>query len=69
MYDASIFSLDKIGINLYVNQFVVGIVEMTAAVFGCLIVGSIYRNNFIMKCLFVCAGITLIIGMSSMMGE
>ena len=69
MYDASIFSLDRIGINLYVNQFVVGMVEMMAAVFGCLIVASIYRHNFIMRCMCFCAGTTLMIGISSAMGD
>lgn len=44
MYDSTILSLDKIGVDVHTNQFVVGIVEMAAAIFSSYIVMIVKRK-------------------------
>ena len=44
MYDSTLLSLDKIGVDVHTNQFLVGFVEMFAAVFSAYIVTIVKRK-------------------------
>lgn len=43
-YDGTILSLDKLGINIYLDQMFVGVVEMGAAVFATWIIVRVERK-------------------------
>ena len=60
IYDGTLLSLDKFGFNVYFNQMLVGLVEISAAIFGVYIVSRVNRRNYVTISLFIitliCAG-------------
>jgi len=44
MYDSTILSLDKIGMDVHINQFIIGIVEMIGACFSSYIIIVVKRK-------------------------
>ena len=65
IYDGTILSLDKIGINVYLDQILVGLVEILSAVFCSYIVIKVKRKKF-SQLTFALAGIfTFVIGILS----
>jgi hypothetical protein len=62
VYDGTILSLDKIGINVYLNQILVGFVEIFASIFTSWIIIKVKRKQFIQTCLSLTIFITIIIG-------
>lgn len=62
IYDGTILSLDKIGVNVYLDQILVGFVEIFAAIFCSYIVVKVKRKEFLRLCLILVAIFTSIIG-------
>jgi asparagine N-glycosylation enzyme membrane subunit Stt3 len=69
IYDGSILSLDKIGINVYLNQILVGLVEMVAAIICSWLVVKVQRKRFLRICLLLAIILTLVIGVLSLFFE
>ena len=46
IYDGTILSLDKIGISVYLDQILVGLVEIGAAIFCSYIIVKVKRKKF-----------------------
>ena len=61
VFDGTLLSLDKFGLNVYFDQMLVGIVEICAAIFAAYIIPKVARRTYIMA---GCAIIALVsIGM------
>lgn len=65
IYDGSILTLDKIGINVYFNQIFVGVVEVSAALFGSWIVPKVFRKQYICISFALLAVLSLAAGLSA----
>ena len=65
IYDATILSLDKIGFSVYANQFIVGLVEILAALAGTYLVIVVKRRDFVMYSMAIGACITLTLAIIS----
>lgn len=69
VYDGTILSLDKIGINVYLDQILVGFVEIGAAIFCSYIVIKVKRKRFTHINFVFAAIFTLAIGILSFLYE
>ena len=69
VYDGTILSLDKIGINVYLDQILVGLVEIGAAVFCSYIVIKVKRKRFTHITFALAAIFTFGIGILSFLYE
>ena len=67
VYDGSLLSLDKIGEDVYVNQILVGLVEIGAAVFCSWVVVRVNRKPFSRYSLALIGLFTLIIGVLNLL--
>ena len=63
IYDGTILSLDKIGISVYLDQILVGLVEIGAAIFCSIIIVKVKRKKFTLISLGFIALFTLLIGL------
>lgn len=61
--------MDKIGINVYLDQILVGFVEIFAALFCSWIVVKVRRNGFLRVCFVLAAVFTGFIGMLALFFE
>jgi hypothetical protein len=66
-YDGSLLSLDKIGEDVYVNQILVGLVEIGAAVFCSWVIIRVNRKPFSRNCFALMGLFTLIIGILNLL--
>jgi hypothetical protein len=64
-YDGTLLSLSKIGVNVFWNQILVGLVEMSAAVFASWVVVQVRRKFYCSISFLTIAVSTLIIGLLS----
>ena len=69
IYDGTILSLDKIGINIYLDQILIGLVEILGAIFCSYIIVKVKRKKFTQISLFCVAMSTLLIGILSLLYE
>ena len=67
MYDGTILSLDKIGINVYWDQILVGLVEIFAALYCSWVVVRVKRKKFTCICLGISAVLTMLIGVFALL--
>jgi hypothetical protein len=65
-YDGTIFSLDKIGLDVFVNQMLVGLVEISAAIFASYIVVKVFRKNYCRISFILIAFLTSTLGALSL---
>lgn len=61
IYDGTLFNLNRIGLNLYTNQMVIGAAEMLASIYANLIVEKFKRKRYtIINLLLLAALLTLL---------
>ena len=69
IYDGTILSLDKIGINIYWDQILVGLVEIVAAVFCSYVVVRVKRRLFMQVGFCLSAVFIFVIGLLALLFE
>ena len=69
VYDGTILSLDKIGINVYWDQILVGLVEIFAAIYCSWVVVRVKRKKFTNNCLGLAGIFILVIGILAVFFE
>lgn len=62
IFDGTLLSLDKFGINVYFDQMLVGIVEISAAIFGAYIVPKVFRRFYITLAMSIIGVVSVIMG-------
>ena len=62
IFDGTLLSLNKFGINVYFNQILVGFVEIFASTFGAYIVPKVQRKFYLTFALTTIGIISLIMG-------
>ncbi len=65
-YDGTILSLDKLGINIYLDQMFVGVVEIGAAVFASWIVAKVERKWYCKVSFGLVSVFTTVLGILSL---
>lgn len=60
IYDGTLFSLDRIGLNLYLNQIVIGAAEVFAALYANIVVIRVKRKWYTILCLSLIACFLLV---------
>jgi mannose/fructose/N-acetylgalactosamine-specific phosphotransferase system component IID len=69
VYDGTILSLDKIGVNVYLDQILVGFVEIFAALFCSFIIVKMKRKKFMTICWILIGVFTFVIGILTLLFE
>jgi hypothetical protein len=67
IYDGTILSLGKIGINVFLDQMLVGLVEISAAIFASYIVAKVYRKNYCRNSFLLITTFTTLLGTLSLL--
>lgn len=60
IYDGTLFSLNRIGLNLYLNQIVIGAAEVFAALYANIVVIRVKRKWYTILCLTLIACFLLV---------
>jgi putative Mn2+ efflux pump MntP len=65
-YDGTILSLGKLGINIYFDQMLVGVVEICASIFACYIITRVERKRYCKISFLLVSLFTTILGILSL---
>lgn len=60
-------SLDKLGIDIYVNQMMVGSVEIVASIYACFVIGKVERKRYCQVSFVLVAAFTTVLGILSLL--
>lgn len=66
IFDGTLLSLDKFGINVYFDQILVGLVEVFAAIFGAYIVERVFRKFYISVAVVLIGVVSLVMGIEAL---
>jgi hypothetical protein len=66
IYDGTLLSLDKFGLNVYFNQMLVGLVEIFAALFAVYVIPKTNRKRYTMIALIVITVVCICMGIEAM---
>lgn len=66
IFDGTLLSVGKFGINVYFDQILVGFVEIFASIFGAYIVSKVFRKYYITIAVTIIGIVSIVMGIESL---